>query len=389
MPYKAGYWVDLAGVKFDDSETTWIQAIPLGTYQHPVHGEIEITPERAAAFADSVKLNVRSQDLDIDYDHKEKTGEAAGWVKDAEARADGTWLQVEWTKSALAKLKEKAYRYFSPEFMDEWVHPKTQVKHKDVVFGGALTNRPFLKGIQPINLSEVFEEASTKSTEGGKTVMTEEQRKALAKKFKLSEDATEADILKALETFEVPEPPKVDPPKPDPEPTQLSEDEKAIKKLAESNPLLAKLVEKVEETTKSLSETQAALRLSETNATVHKLEEKANAQNVTIPPAMREELVNALVDAPKKLHETIYKTFESILDGKLVSLKEVGSSRRPGTHTEDSPNAKLMSEVNKLREADKELSFSEAMRQVAAQNPELYEEYRDHSYSGRGNGENE
>src|SRR5690348_2984540 len=98
--------------------------MPLGTYEHPLHGKIDITPERIARFAENVRNNVREIELDIDYDHKANGGDAAGWVRQAEARPDGLWILVEWTKSAYGKIKERAYRYFSPEFVDEWTHPK-------------------------------------------------------------------------------------------------------------------------------------------------------------------------------------------------------------------------------------------------------------------------
>src|ERR1700756_3076619 len=123
---KFGYWSDLSRLTFDDSGTTslWIQAMPLGEYDHPVYGKIDITSDKVKQFAQNVKDKVRGQELDIDYDHKQHGGEAAGWVKDAEDRgSDGLWLLVEGTKRAWEQLKDKAYRYFSPEYNDEWTHP--------------------------------------------------------------------------------------------------------------------------------------------------------------------------------------------------------------------------------------------------------------------------
>ena len=82
-------WMDLSGVQFneeDTSRTIWLQALPLGTYDHPVHGEIKITPERIKRFADNINNKVRGQDLDIDYDHKAIDTKAAGWVQAAEDR---------------------------------------------------------------------------------------------------------------------------------------------------------------------------------------------------------------------------------------------------------------------------------------------------------------
>jgi phage I-like protein len=150
-----GYFVDLSTIQLSDDRPSWIQAMPLGKYKHPFFGDIEITPERVKRFSDNVNNKVRGTDLDIDYDHKMTSGEAAGWVTAADARTDGLYLLVDWTPKARQSIREKAYRYFSPEFTDEWEHPKTSVKYKDVIFGGGITNRPFLKDIAPINASEL------------------------------------------------------------------------------------------------------------------------------------------------------------------------------------------------------------------------------------------
>jgi hypothetical protein len=133
---------------FDEDDPSWIHALALGKFNHPTHGEIEITPERVERFADNVNNRVRGIDIDIDYDHKAKDTAAAGWVRAAQSRDDGLWLQVDWTDRAKAAIKSKEYRYFSPEYRDEWN------EHKDVLFGGGLTNRPFLKDLVPLNLSE-------------------------------------------------------------------------------------------------------------------------------------------------------------------------------------------------------------------------------------------
>ena len=143
MTKKISYLIELNSLNFstdtsnsDAAASSWIQAMPLGKYSHPVYGEINITPEKVARFADNVNRKVRGTDLDIDYDHKEYNGEAAGWVKQAEPRTDGLWILVEWTAKAWEAIKSKAYRYFSPEFDDEWSNPKTGEKYTDVLFGG-------------------------------------------------------------------------------------------------------------------------------------------------------------------------------------------------------------------------------------------------------------
>lgn len=164
-----GYMTELSGIELSDTATggatSWIQAMPLGKYTHPFFGEIDFTPERLQRFADSVANNVRMTQLDIDYDHKMFTAEAAGWVQQAEFRPnEGLYLLVEWTKEAVQKIKDKVYKYFSPEFSDAWTNPKTGATYKDVLFGGGITNRPFLKDILPINLSELIKESGVSMT---------------------------------------------------------------------------------------------------------------------------------------------------------------------------------------------------------------------------------
>ena len=198
-----GNLIDLRGLQFEDAGngnfSKWIQAMPLGKYMHPMHGVIDITPERVARFADNVNKGVRGQALDIDYDHKQHNGKAAGWVQKAEARPDGLWILVEWVKEAWDDIKSGAYRYFSPEFVDEWVHPASQSKFNDVLFGGGITNRPFLKGILPINLSEILAESESETNESN-LMFTDEQRAALLAKLGLADDADDQTILMALIT---------------------------------------------------------------------------------------------------------------------------------------------------------------------------------------------
>ena len=54
----------------------------------------------------NVKNEVRDTQLDVDYDHKSQSGKAAGWIKDAQARSDGLYLQVEWTNTATEAIKK-------------------------------------------------------------------------------------------------------------------------------------------------------------------------------------------------------------------------------------------------------------------------------------------
>ena len=76
-----------------------------------------------------------------------------------EAQPDGTpaglWGLIRWTPLGVQLLREQTYRYFSPEFTDTWTDPQSGREFHDVLVGGGLTNRPFLKELTPVQLSEV------------------------------------------------------------------------------------------------------------------------------------------------------------------------------------------------------------------------------------------
>jgi phage I-like protein len=378
-----GYHVDLATVKFDDSGLTWVHAMPLGQYDHPVYGDINITPERANQFAANVNNRVREIDLDVDYDHKAKIDEAAGWVKKAEARGDGLWIAVEWTPQAMDKIKSKAYRYFSPEFLDEWTHPKTKVVHKDVMAGGALTNRPFFKDLLPLNMSDLFEEQHP--TEG-----VGMDPKALRVKLGLKEDAADADVeAKLTELVTPPKKDEVIPPKPDPtknegDPASLaaSEAAAALAKKFSDNPevkaffeaqqaLLADNAKQREEDRKTMAELRTTARVSQIEARIAGL----GGGKYAIPPAVTDKLKVSALQMSDEASGNLFDAFEALTKTGLVPLGE-RSGGGNGSSVDANAVQKFGEAVEELQKKNPKLSDGDAMSQAAKENPQLFEEYR-------------
>jgi phage I-like protein len=366
-----GFWTDLTTVQLDEGEAKWVHALSLGPFEHPLYGEENITEDRVKRFAQSVKDRVRGVDPDIDYEHKRNTDEAAGWVKDAEARTDGLWVLVEWTKSASAKIKDKAYRYFSAEYADEWEDPKTKVKHQDVVVGGALTNRPFLKDLVPINLSELMgdpPEPKEKEKEEGM------DPKELRKLLKLSEDATDDQVTAALKKLTDP---PADPPNP-PDPPKPASVEDLIKTLGDTanNPGVKVL-------TDLLKTQQAAIvKLSEGKREVEvdrRLDELGGSA-YQLPPIVREQLRTVMLTSPEAVGDQVLEAYENTLKLGVIDMTEKGWARRGG---EDAPVAKLSEAVAALRQKNPDLSYADAVEQAASQDRTLYEDYRQDSFAGR------
>lgn len=372
-----GYWIDLQGRQLGD--TSWIQALPIGEYEHPVYGKMNFTPERIRRFAQGVQAKVRGQDLDIDYDHKAQDGKAAGWVRAADVRPDGLYLQIDWTDRASEAIRAGEYRYFSPEFDDAW-KDSAGVEHQDVLFGGALTNRPFLKDLLPINLSEI---TSTKKADEGGQMGPEQIRELLGLEKDATDEAVKAKIAELTAGPSAPPPPP-EPPAPPPshpsEPvlTGASLDEAIAKALAE-NPLLVGIQ-------KQLADTQRAQTFAETKQRLERLETVSNGRKYVLPPAVIDAVAegSALSD-PAEMSRKFVDAIEAFGRTGYVELGERGRTRNGQEKTAAQQLSELVStaRAQHLQTTGKQLSTTDAIAQVVRTNPELYLQYRQDSYAGK------
>lgn len=151
-----------------EDNVRWIQAFPYNTWTHPIYGETTVTPQIAEQYVKNFKDNVRGQDIATNFDHgedKSKGNKASGWIKDVEARQDGLFIKVAFTPTAVEELKNGEWRYFSSECFDTWTNPMDQKEYQHVLVGGALTNKPWVKDMLPINFSEVLTEKDLEEVE--------------------------------------------------------------------------------------------------------------------------------------------------------------------------------------------------------------------------------
>ncbi len=398
------YTVDLSSIELsfegESEDSTWIQAMPLGTWIHPIHGAIVISKDRVKQFADNVNDKVRDRELDIDYDHKKdiaRGGEAAGWVKQAKVITTGPpgqrglHILVEWTKTARQEIKDRKFRFFSPEFRDKWKHPGTGVIHKDVLFGGALTNRPFLTNILPINLSELTEANETDTTESEDDM----DRKILETfagnlKVDFTKDTSDADLQKLVtdatastgssgNSDDGDDGGKPDG-KPEKDPVKESiaaSEDAALTKLAETNPAVALLLAEREANAQRLEVLEITNKLSEAKVTLSEVGD----EKTRLSPAIKGELAKILVGLPTKLSESLVKVLDSLVEGKAtVQLGEIGSSN---DHGSDDGNADEVfnKSIKALMEGEDGLSFGDAVVQASMDNPEQADGYRRNAYS--------
>lgn len=132
-----------------------VQILRVGKFNHPEYGFFEITTQTLSEMKANFDNRVRGIDVSFDYYH-DSNNDASAWVKNLELREGGLelWAEVDWTPQATQKLADRELRYFSPDFAFTWADPETGTAYKNVLFGGGLTNRPFVKEMKAIVADE-------------------------------------------------------------------------------------------------------------------------------------------------------------------------------------------------------------------------------------------
>lgn len=343
-------------IALDDTAPSRVHALTVGKFKHPVYGNIDITPERITRFAASVNDKVRGIDPDIDYEHKANGGKAAGWVTSAAVENDGKdlFLSVEWTDPAKAEIEAKQWRYFSPEFADSW-EDADGTAHPDVIMGGGLTNRPFLKNLAPLNFNEFYVDVDVDlpippidTSKGG----NELDPKKLAELLGSTEDdeAKLLDEVKSLVDFKA---------------TKQTVEE-AAKTFAEQYPEQAKKLQELENTNK-LMETDTRIKQWSESGLPPVLYEDVDAENKST--GLREFRMSLSKDDAAKFDEIIAK----IVAVGMVPIKadESGGNADP---TAGDGAEKFEQAIKQFQEDDK-LSYADAVKAAANANPELAKAY--------------
>lgn len=101
-----------------DAPPAWIKLTPAGRVATRDGRSYAFDPAALAA-----RFRTEGIDIPVDLDHgvskRAMFGEAGavvGWIKEVEARADGTWGRVEWLPAGLETLAARTHRYVSPTF---------------------------------------------------------------------------------------------------------------------------------------------------------------------------------------------------------------------------------------------------------------------------------
>lgn len=146
-----------------------IQILRTGTFHHPEYGKMVITHEHFDSFVRNLKEGVRGIDIMLDVAH-DSDREAAAWFKNLVIEGDALFAEVEWTPFGEKKVADKEFRYTSADFHLDYQDNETLKKYGPTLLGAGLTNRPVIKGMEPVvQLSEF---------NGGVNMLTLEQAMA-------------------------------------------------------------------------------------------------------------------------------------------------------------------------------------------------------------------
>lgn len=352
-----------------------VEIVRVGNFKRRFEDDLKINRLDLEKMKQNFDDNARRQEfegrpvLPFNFSH-EMWGKAAGWITSLEIgkdskNFDALFASVEWTERGAKKIREKEFKFVSSEFTRDFKDPETN-KIFDIILGGAaLTNIPFIRDMEAVQLSE--------GKNGHRTVVS--------LSLELSGDNPGITLNKNVNMLELTI--KFDSLSPEDKEIFLSECKlKGVgddKKLSEE---LEKSKKDLELSEKNLTELKAKTGNSGELADEFKLSEQKRVE--------LEEKVSSLIQTAAKDQRTV--EFNTMLsEGKVCEaqrkpfetgdMADFAAKQQPvklhekGSHT--SGDMKLQESENKVEKLTNELSkkdgisYGDAMKQVLSENSEL------------------
>jgi len=381
-----------------------IMLMKTGNWDDSWKGKLNITEADLQQYKDNFDKGIgvpgRGQTgLPIDFSHEDNK-HAAGWIKGLEVGPSDDPVEaangvvalyanpVEWSDAGKQALLGGLYKCISPSFFPAgrggWEDPEDMSKTADnVLVGAGLTNIPFFAGLSPIMASNdldksaerdknvVYFSASKNNKEGDNQMselkldevrvldadkLTDEQKQFLAdnkkelsgeelKKFGLEADKTEPEV---------------------------SDDDRQ---------LLADIKSGKVKTVKEGEEPISAERVKQLEATAKKYEtEKAEAiveshiKRGAIKADQKERWTGRLLDASEEDRKALEEDLSALPSNEQIGKENGSESEGLTADTATAEMDKLAGEkVAAAAKAGQTLSYAEAVKQVNAERPDLYE----------------
>lgn len=137
----------------EDRKTAVVTITRTGRFFDPRYGEFEISRDMLLSMVRNFEANVYGQKIALDVAHRPQEG-AAGFFK--RLFLDGNKLrgEVEFTAYGLEAVQKRGCIYLSAEFADNYRDNEQRKEHGPTLLGAALTPRPVIKRLDPVQLSE-------------------------------------------------------------------------------------------------------------------------------------------------------------------------------------------------------------------------------------------
>jgi len=363
-----------------------IEVLTEGLWEHELYGEIEITPEDINLFIENFNNKARKIDIAVDQEHMPEKG-AVGWFKELKKVISNgvTRLKatIEWTPVGVDMLKQSIYKYFSPEFDFEYEDPETHETVRNVLLGGALTNRPYFKSLAPVQLSEnIFINESSinlQNKKGGEQIMTKEElvaKLAENEAYELPEDASEEERALLVEVKAEAEVAQKEL-KAEPEEGEEPETENPAENEEEGEkgegegeaPVQGSEVPSAKEFNQVKSELgvlRKKMRFQEIDETVRGYTfSESNPEGRLLPKSkeVAQKLLMSLTSRQDKMFDEFVKNLPKI---NSMMFDEMGGSSGDSVKASEELNAKVDTLAKELG-----ITFGQALKKVSADNPEL------------------
>lgn len=358
--------IQASELKFGEDNTTEIQILKIGEWNHPYYGPVKITKDTIAEFCSNFKKDLRAYSstigLPVDEEHRSQGG-AVGWMKKLIDRGnEGLFAIVEWNSKGRQLIEDAIYRFFSPEFYFQYEDPESRKVFNNVLVGGAITNRPYFKGLNPVVLSEdILINNDNKNMLLSEIIkknladLTNDEKSFITSHFnELSdEDKDKFDELKE-ETEEEKKAREDAEQKEKEEKEKLEAAEKDMKKCSECGKMIAKDATFCQFCGKKMSEENIDKKVTMSEDEVKQLKEDAE-----LGKKAREE--NVKMKMAEKVNSFVYS--ETNKDGKLPATVKDKVTEFAMSLNEDQvnkffeiigglPSAKLFGEIGKDKEGD-------------------------------------
>ncbi len=144
-----------------DGKTSSVVTITrTGHFSDPRYGKFDISRDMLLGMVANFDAGTYGQDIFLDISHKPENGAAGKFTR---LFVEGNRLrgEVAWTPYGIESVRSRGYQYLSAEYHEDFEDNEKGEAHGPVLMGAALTVRPVIKRLDPVQLAEAGDQHVT------------------------------------------------------------------------------------------------------------------------------------------------------------------------------------------------------------------------------------